>query len=574
MVCRKGDFFMLKFKDYKYERPDIEGFKKEATAIIEAFKVAKSAEEQMSLMDQYTEKVMNIDSMENICYIRNTMDTTDEFYDAEMNYLDENMPEVDGIRSAYYNALIGSEFREALEQKYGSLLFKKADNEIKKFSEAVLDDLKEENRLCTQYRKLIAAIEIDYDGKKLNLSQMTPYRESDDRKVREEANKVVFEYFMTKREALDTIYDELVKIRTQIAKKLGYESFTELGYYRMERLDYNPEMVKVFRDQVRDYIVPVCNDLRKRQEKRLKLDKIKYYDDNFRFLSGNPMPKGEPDWIVGKAEKMYNELSPETSEFFKFMQDRELMDLVTKKGKASGGYCTFIANYDSPFIFSNFNGTLGDVTVLTHEVGHAFQCYSSRDAIVPEYYWPTSESAEIHSMSMEFLTWPWMDEFFLEDGDKFRYVHLEEGLQFIPYGVTVDEFQHRIYAEPDMTPEERRQVWSELEAKYLPHLDYDGVDYLEAGGFWQKQAHIYEMPFYYIDYTLAQICAFQYLVKSLENRDEAWQSYLKLCQAGGKDSFLGLVNLADLKSPFEAGTVSEIVEKIKDWLDQVDDQAF
>lgn len=565
---------MLKFSDYKYQRPDIDAYKSEVETLLESFSKAKSADQQIEIMNILIEKENNVFTMMELCYIRSTMDTTDKFYDEEMAFMDDIMPEFEGVKTNYYKAILNSEFRNDLEAKYGELLFKKAENQIQTFDEAILDDLKEENKLATEYRKLIASAEVEFDGKTLNLSQMTPYRESDDKQIRKDANEVYFKFFESKRDDLDRIYDELVKVRTKMAKTLGYNSFTELGYKRMERLDYNQEMVEVFRNQVRDHIVPICNELRVRQTKRLNFSELKYYDENYRFLSGNPIPKGDSDWIVSKADKMYNELSKETDEFFKYMRDRELLDLVTKKGKASGGYCAYIPDYESPFIFSNFNGTLGDVTVLTHEVGHAFQVYSGRDAIVPEYNWPTSEAAEIHSMGMEFLTWPWMDDFFLEDGDKFRYVHLEEGLQFIPYGVSIDEFQHEVYNNPDMTPEERRKKWRDIENTYLPHLDYDGMDYLETGGFWQKQSHIYDTPFYYIDYTLAQICAFQYLVKSLNNREEAWASYLKLCKASGKDSFLGLLKLAGLESPFEKGTVERITKVIKEWLDNVDDSKF
>ncbi len=565
---------MLKFKDYEYKRPDIEGYKKEVNERLEAFKAAETVEEQVELMTSLNKLENDISTMAELCLIRNSIDTTDEFYDKELEFMDEMLPEVEGVKTEYYKTIIASKFKTELIEKFGELLFKKAENQIQTFDEIILEDLKKENKLSTEYRKLIASAAIEFDGKTLNLSQLGPYKESKDRDIRKKANEASFGFLNDNLESLDRIYDNLVEVRTTMAKKMGYESFTELGYKRMERLDYDQHMVETFRNQVRDYIVPICSELRTRQEKRLDLGGMKYFDLDFRFKSGNPDPKGDPDWIVSKADKMYKELSTETDDFFKFMREKELLDLVTKKGKAGGGYCTYIPNYESPFIFSNFNGTLGDVTVLTHEVGHAFQVYSSRDAIVPEYSWPTSEAAEIHSMGMEFLTWPWMDEFFLEDGDKFRYVHLEEGLQFIPYGVSVDEFQHFVYNNPTATPEERRLKWREIEKTYLPHLDYDGFDYLEMGGFWQKQAHIYEMPFYYIDYTLAQMCAFQYLVKSLENREDAWKSYVTLCKAGGKKSFLGLLELAGLESPFEVGSVEKITTVIKKWLDNVDDTKF
>lgn len=564
----------MKFKDYEYKRPDIDAFKVEMASSIESFKTAETAEQQIDIMHHITKIRRDMDTMVELVLIRNSIDTKDEFYDRENEFMDEIMPEVEGMISKYYDALLATQFKDELVNVFGSLIFDKAKIASEAYDDVILDDLKEENKLSSSYRKLIASAEIEFDGKILNLSQLSPYKESDDRQVRLEANKAHYNFMSEHLETLDNIYDQLVKVRTRMAKKLGYESFTELGYKRMERLDYNKEMVANFRKQVAEYIVPICTELRERQQKRLNLESMKYYDLDYRFTSGNPKPQGQPDWIVAQADQMYKELSNETDEFFKFMRERELLDLVSKKGKAAGGYCTYIPNYESPFIFSNFNGTLGDVTVLTHEVGHAFQCYSSKDAILPEYCWPSSEAAEIHSMGMEFITWPWMDNFFKEDGDKFRYVHLEEGLQFIPYGVSVDEFQHFVYDNPDATPAERRAEWTKIEKKYLPHLNYDGNDYLEQGGFWQKQLHIYEIPFYYIDYTLAQICAFQYLVLSLKDRDKAWTSYLKLCKAGGSRPFLGLLDLAELESPFEDGNVEKITTVIKEWLDQVDDTKF
>ncbi len=378
-------------------------------------------------------------------------------------------------------------------------------------------------------------------------------------------------FFKEKEADLDRIYDELVKVRTKIAKKLGYKNFVELAYARMKRADYDAEMVKGFRKQVLENIVPEATALRERQRKRLGLDKLYFYDEALAFNSGNAIPKGNPEWIIENGAKMYSELSPETEEFFNFMVDNELMDLVNKKGKAGGGYCTYIADYRSPFIFSNFNGTSGDIDVLTHEAGHAFQVYSSRDYELPEYHFPTFEACEIHSMSMEFFTWPWMDLFFKEDTEKYKFNHLMSALTFIPYGVTVDEFQHEVYENPDMTPAERKAKWRKIEKKYLPHRDYDGNDYLERGGFWYQQGHIFGTPFYYIDYTLAQICSLQFWKKSRENRDAAWNDYLTLCKAGGSRSFLELVELANLISPFKDGCIHSVMGPIKEYLDSVED---
>jgi len=322
---------------------------------------------------------------------------------------------------------------------------------------------------------------------------------------------------------------------------------------------------------VEKHIVPIASQLKERQQKRIGVDRLTYYDEPFNFQTGNPSPKGSPQWITENGQKMYDELSPETGRFFSFMVENNLMDLVAKKGKASGGYCTYIEDYKAPYIFSNFNGTSGDIDVLTHEAGHAFQVYSSRHFEIPEYYWPTYEACEIHSMSMEFFTWPWMELFFKEDSDKYKFAHLSDALLFLPYGVSVDEFQHWVYEHPEATPVERKQQWREIEKKYLPHKDYDGNSYLEAGGFWQRQGHIYNDPFYYIDYTLAQICAFQFWKRSRENREASWEDYLKLCKLGGSLPFTELVKEANLISPFEDGCVQSIVGEIEAWLNSIED---
>lgn len=299
-----------------------------------------------------------------------------------------------------------------------------------------------------------------------------------------------------------------------------------------------------------------------------------YFDESFNFKSGNAAPKGDPDWIVENSTEMYEQLSPEMNEFFIFIRDNELMDLVSKQGKQSGGYCTFLSEYGAPFIFSNFNGTSHDIDVLTHEVGHAFQVYESRHFEVPEYNWPTYEAAEIHSMSMEFFTWPWMKLFFQEDTEKYKFAHLADALLFIPYGVSVDEFQHFVYSNPEVTPAERKAAWREIEKKYLPYWNHGDNDYLERGGFWQKQGHIYQSPFYYIDYTLAQLCAFQFWNRINEDFKSAWADYLKLCRTGGSQSFTGLVQVAGLISPFENGCIATVIGEIESWLNRVDDTAL
>ena len=565
---------MLTFEEYKYERPVINELKLKFDALLTEFKVANSYEQQDEIITKINEIGNDFSTQMNLAYIRASIDTNDVFYQGERDYFDEISPEYQELETAYYKELVSTPFRPKLEEKWGTQLFAIADNAIKSFSPEVVPLLQKENKLSSDYSKLVASAQIEFDGKTLTLAQLAPYAESTDRAIRKSAMETSYQFYADNGEKFDEIYDELVKLRHEIATKLGYKNFVELGYIRMNRIDYDAKMVKNFRDQVRDHIVPLSTQLYKRQAERIGVDELKFYDQSLNFLTGNATPQGPPEWIIENGKKMYKELSTETDEFFRFMTEKNLMDLEAKTGKESGGYCTFIDNYDSPFIFSNFNGTSGDIDVLTHEAGHAFQVYSSRHIGIPEYMFPTHEGAEIHSMSMEFFTWPWMELFFKEQTEKYKFAHLSDALLFLPYGVAVDEFQHIVYENPEMTPAERKAAWKTIEEIYLPTRDYDGISYLEAGSVWQRQGHIYSSPFYYIDYTLAQICAFQFWSRSLKSHDEAWHDYLHLCKLGGSKSFTKLVEEANLISPFEDGCVESVIGTIESWLNSVDDKAL
>ncbi|TFJ94243.1 M3 family oligoendopeptidase [Lentibacillus salicampi] len=558
---------MQTFEDYQYERPDMKQEKETFRTLLQQFSNASTAEQQHEAVSAINDFRNRLATLENLVYIRASIDMNDAFYQGERDFFDEIAPEIQEMTTTFYKELLTSPFRRDLEDKWGTQLFKIAESEIKAFSPEIMPLLQKENRLSTEYSKLVASAQVAFNGGTYTLAQLRPFTEHEDRDIRKQAVDASAGFFADNAEKFDDIYDQLVQTRHEIATTLGYENFVALGYIRMQRIDYDADMVARFRKQVRESIVPLVTKLYEKQAEQISVDKLKYHDENFEFPDGNATPKGSPEWIIENGKTMYAELSPETKDFFQFMLDRNLMDLEAKKGKEAGGYCTFIEDYESPFIFSNFNGTSGDIDVLTHEAGHAFQFYSSRKIGIPEYIVPTSEAAEIHSMSMEFFTWPWMELFFKEETSKYKYAHLKDGLQFLPYGVAVDEFQHLVYENPEWTPKQRKDAWKQLEEKYLPHRDYDGNSYLEAGGFWQRQGHIYEDPFYYIDYTLAQVCAFQFWKRSRKEPDAAWKDYLNLCKLGGSQSFLGLVDAANLTSPFAEGCVDSVIAPIKEWLE-------
>ena len=564
----------MTFTEYEYRRPNLTRLTKSFEKYVDEFENAPTPEQAADALKHINRLRRSFMTAYNIGHIRHTINTTDAKYDAENTFFDENSPAFEALESNFYQKLVTHRFRSALEKTFGQQLFIIAELKIKTFEPLILTGMQEENKLSSEYAKLKATAKIEYEGKVYNLSSFHTFEIDPDREIRKKAATKKWAFFAENAPKIEKIYDDAVKTRHKIATDLGYKNFVELGYMRMLRSDYDAKMVANFRKQVHEYIVPLCTALYERQRKRLNISELKYYDEEFRFTTGNPKPKGTPADILKGADTMYRELSKDTDRFFQFMRTNNLMDLEARDNKATGGYCTFINSHRAPYIFSNFNGTSGDIDVLTHEAGHAFQVFSSRNKLITEYNWPTYEACEIHSMSMEFFTWPWMELFFGEDADKYYFSHMSSALQFLPYGVAVDEFQHFVYENPTATPSVRNQKWREIEKKYLPHRQYDGNEFLENGGLWQKQNHIFASPFYYIDYTLAQICAFQFWKKDRDNHQKAWKDYVTLCKAGGSLSFLKLVELANLRSPFEDGCIESVIGDITNWLDAVDDSKF
>ncbi len=556
----------MKFSEMPYTRPDLDEYKAEFEKLIAALKAAKSGEEQFEVHKKYYSLYKKWLTASVLVEIRHSINTEDSFYKGEQDFFDENGPVFNVLLNNYRKELYESPYREYLEEKIGKVAFKNIELSLKAFDEKLVPLMQEENNLVTGYEGLLASAKIDWDGEVLNLSMLGKYMTSEDRDTRIRAWKKNAEFFEAHAGEFDEFYDKLVKNRTEQAKMLGFKDYTELGYLRMQRNDYGVKEVEAFRDQVKKYLVPLAEKLHDERRERLGLDKLLYYDEKVNFKNGNPAPTGTPDEILSEGKKMYSELSPETKEFMDFMTENELFDVYARKGKRTGGFMTYLPDYASPFVFANFNGTAGDVDVITHECGHAFQGYLSGKDPILEHSDITMETAETHSMSMEFFTEPWMERFF---GDRYKdYItmHLEEAVTFIPYGCMVDEFQHIVYANPGMTPAERKAAWRGLERVYKPHLDYEGCEYLEAGGFWQRQHHIYSLPFYYIDYCIAQTDALQYKVWMDRDYKAAWKSYLEFCYLSASGFFSDMIKQVGLKSPFEAGCLEEIAKGISEKL--------
>lgn len=551
------------FNNIQATRPSLDEMNEKVNAIQSQFANAGSAEDRQLCIMQWDALRRKVDTWSSLTHLNFAQDTQNPTYKAEQDFADEVTPGLTKLDVEMKKMLIHSEHRDEIASGIGDHAFRLWESDIKTFDPAIQDDLVKEAKLKAEYIELMASAKFDIDGKTVNLSGIQPYITHKNRDIRYLAVKKRWEFFQQNQERLDGIYDELTALRTKMAQSLGFKNYVGLGYDRMQRVDYKSEDVARFRKQVIEDLVPLCVELREQQRQELGVEKLMYWDEAVHSQSGNPTPKGDGNWMIDQARSMFNNMHPELGDFFTMMADKGYLDLETRDGKAGGGFCTSFPTIGVPFVFANFNGTKHDAEVFTHEIGHAFQNWCSRKHQPLDYVWPTYESCEIHSMSLEFLCWPHMDLFFKDSADEFRKLHLRESLLFIPYGVAVDDFQHRIYENPNASAEERHAMWLEVEKLYLPWRDYGDLDFLGSGRRWQLQRHIYLHPFYYIDYTLAQTCALQFWVRAEEDREEAMNSYVALCKRGGKAAFQTLARSAGLVSPLEDGCLKQVVEKAR-----------
>ena len=562
----------MKFKDMPYERPDVEAAKQLLADQTRRLKEAASYEEARAIFMENEAASKHFFTMATLVSTRHSIDTRDEFYDAEEKFMNNAYPELQEYTQAFSVAMLESPFRPDFAAEFGDLMFVNAEIQLKTFDPAIIGDLQEEAKLTTAYQKLIASAQIPFEDGVYTISQLGKFTTDPDDDRRLAAWKATGQWYKDNQAELDRIYDELTHLRDGMGKKLGYEGYTTLGYYRMGRNCYDKNDVEKFRAAVQKYLVPVADKIYRKQAQRLgKEYPLSFADAALEFRSGNPRPQGSADDILAQGLKFYRELSPETAEFFQTMMDNELLDVLSKEGKAGGGYCTGIPDYEVPFIFANFNGTQGDVEVVTHEAGHAFAYWMNRKRVPVEYSWPSMEACEVHSMSMEFMAWPWAEGFFGDDARKFRYSHLASALTFIPYGTMVDHFQHEVYANPDMTPAQRHKVWKDLLSVYMPWLKLDGeIPFYADGEAWQRQQHIYNSPFYYIDYCLAQTVALQFWAMSQADFDDAWKHYMAYTVQGGCCTFVELLKNAGLNTPFDEITLKTVCEVADSWLENYD----
>lgn len=545
---------------HTYERPDFDAVRQRSRALADACATASSPEAFLSVVDEWNRVRATVDTHMNLAMVMYAQDTTAPANKTEQAFWDAAAPDLKELDVAHANALLESRFHSALDERYGAQLLALKRCERATFVPAIADTVAQEARLCSAYQQLMARSEVEFRGERMNLSKLGGFLDRADRQTRMDAQRARAAFLAANAEELDRIFDELVHLRHAMARALGDDDYVPLAYRLRRRTSYGPDDVARFRASIVREIVPLATELHARQADTLGVERLLFHDESVWRQSGNVRPIGDRGSILASAQSMYDELHPDMGAFFRVMIERELLDVETRDGKSRGGFCTHFNDLGLPFIFANFNGSDADIMVITHECGHAFQAYSSRD-IEPrvEYMFPTFEAAEIHSKSMEFLTHPWMERFFGEHAEAYRQTHVRRAICLLPYTVCVDHFQHDVYQNPTWSPSDRKRRWRQLEQLYLPHRDYGGMyPYYETGGLWQRQLHIYRLPFYYIDYALAEACAMQLWRTALDDRARALEQYLMISRVGGRLSFVELLQLGGLRSPFEDDCIVDV----------------
>jgi M3 family oligoendopeptidase len=521
-----------------------------------------SIDDCMSALNQRERLVKSFTSWGGMAYLRFYQDTQDEKIKEQKDKVDQLQPQYQTLDADFTAEILNSRHRSDLEQRLGGRVFQiwQIDQEIQ--SEAVQEELAEESQIASEHTACLAEARIAFQGEEHGLSGMRAFGKHADRETRYAAQKATWTWFSENGERIHDIYDRVVKKRHVIAQKLGYGNFIPLGYRRMYRTDYGPKEIARFRDEIRNRIVPLVGKVQEVQAQKLGIPKVMSWDGQVYDLEGTPKPKGDHDWLMEQGQVLFDRFCPEMGEFFKMMRSRGLLDLKMRKGKGMGGFCTYLHEPEAPFIFANFNGTEADTIVFTHEIGHAFQIWNSRHITPSDLCWPSMEAAEVHSMSLEYLTLPHMELFFKEDAERFRWEKMAGAINFFPGLAAMDHFQHLVYEKPNATAKEREQMFQDIETLYHPSTDRGDLQPLFGGRGWHQVGHLFKAAFYTIDYNLALACALQLWQLSSQDKAQALERYVALCRRGGSRSFLGLVKSAGLRSPFEPGCLEDVSDLV------------
>lgn len=553
----------FKFSELTYERPDFIEVQKKMDAYVKQVVNAKEYAEVRNAILENNNLFAEYSFAYEVAMIRNFQDCTNEFYAKEVQEIAEKIILLDTTQ--LFKAILDSEFKHNIEEEFGKEYLEILKSKLNLHSNGK-ELMVQEQELVVQYQQLKANLKIKYEGKIYSEAELNKLHDSKDKEVRKATRIAKYKVLLEHKDEFEDILNGLIHIRNEIAKVNGYDSYLDYMNEEKGRRGYGEVELNAFCQQVKKDLVPFTVELRKAQARRLGVEKLGITDYSIIFPDGNPEPIGDDVFLLNAASEMYRSLSKETEEFYDLMLEHELMDVKASPNKISNmGFALDLEKIKLPYVFGNCNGTIYDVVVFTHELGHAFQGYlSMKEQALSEYYTAVNDVAEIPSKAMEQFAYPYAEKFFGEAADKFRFLHLQQALFEICDYSEVNEFESWVYSHPESSLEEKAKKYEELEKMYDPSYDNSElIDYIEAGCKIINNMALYMFPKYVISYALSAMCALQFGKRMVEDKESTWNDYLKLCSAGGSKSYPELLKLANLSPAYEDGTVASATEYAK-----------
>lgn len=522
-----------------------------------------------TVLAEWEQSRRDFETQRTLAAIRFSQDTREPAHKADRQFFDDLAPTVQEHDTAFLRALLSTPLQDALNEASAPRARELWALAISAFDPAITQSRRDEAHLVSRYDEIRASIRFDVRGESHSLASVRGLYGRADRSLRHDAARAESRGFDPHRDELDEIFDRLVRLRTGMAHTLSLPNFVPLGYRWMRRTDWGPSDAAAFRAAVLEDIVPLAAKIRARRASTLGINDLAFHDEGVRDDRGVPRPVGDAAWVMQRAEEVCEAIHPELGHFFRTMRDRAFFDLEVRPGKVGGGFATPVPGAGLPFIFANWNGSQDDVVVLMHELGHGFQMMRSLAHRHWDFVIPTEEAAEVHSMSLELLSFPHMERFFGDDAARFRAGHLEHNLLFLPYACLIDAFQHEVYGQPTLGAAGRAELWRDLEARFLPWRRYDDTPWMASGRFWQRQLHLFHAPFYYLDYALAECCALQLWSVAQHDATVAVDRWYQLCGIGGSQSFTAGLASAGLENPMLPGALRRIASEAARVLDLI-----
>lgn len=507
-------------------------------------------------------------------YIRMSCDTSNETFSSDYNFfISEIQPRISPESHKLDLKLLSSPFLNDVEDKRLEIVIRQIRKRVEIFREENIPLIAELQQKEQEFSAITAAMTVVIDGNELTLQQAGNYLEQGNRIKREEVYRKILERRLKDNEQLDNLFDELVKLRHRIALNSGFENFRDYMFASLGRFDYSPEDCYRFHEAVASEIVPVVDEISEQHRKELGIEELKPWDIQAEAEGTDPLrPFRDASELMARTIDCFYEINPFLGDCMKAMQDARRIDLESRKGKAPGGYNYPLYESGMPFIFMNSTNTLRDLVTIVHEGGHAVHSIVDKPLELVDYKNLPSEVAELASMSMELLSMEHWEHFFPSAADlrRARKKHLQDILKGLPWIAAVDAFQHWIYLNPSHTALERRNAWTEVYNRFGGNVvNWTGLENARDN-LWQRQLHIYEVPFYYIEYGFAQLGALAVWRNYRFNPEKALKSYLDALKLGYTASIGEIYSVAGIRFEFSAAYVSELCEFVRSELQKLD----